>query len=341
VIAELAQRVRAAAHPRKIILAAENEPQRAELMTPTAAGGFGLDAMWNDDFHHAARVALTGRHEGYYHDYRGHAQEFVSAVKRGFLYQGQYYHWQKKPRGTPIGTQPAWSLIAFTQNHDQVANTLYGERLHELTSPGRYRAMTALLLLAPQTPLLFMGQEFAAPQPFAFFADHRPDLATKVHAGRREFLSQFTTYATPSAQEKVPDPAAESTFLAAKLDLAEREDHASVYALHKDLLRVRREDPVIAAQAREMIDGAVLSAHAFVLRWFGGEQGDRLLLVNLGEELELHPAPEPLLAPPLDGEWQMIWSSDEPRYDGPGALHPSTEQGWLLPGESAVLLGAR
>jgi maltooligosyltrehalose trehalohydrolase len=341
VITELARRVRAAAHPRKIILTAENEPQRAELMTPLAAGGFGVDAMWNDDFHHAARVALTGRHEGYYHDYRGHAQEFVSAVKRGFLYQGQYYDWQKKPRGTPIGTQPAWSLVAFTQNHDQVANTLYGERLHELTSPGRYRAMTALLLLAPQTPLLFMGQEFAASQPFAFFADHRPELAAKVHAGRREFLSQFTTYATASAQEKVPDPAAESTFLAAKLDLAEREDHASVYALHKDLLRVRREDPVIAAQSREMIDGAVLSAHAFVLRWFGGEHGDRLLVVNLGAELELHPAPEPLLAPPLDAQWQMIWSSDEPRYDGPGALHPSTEQGWLLPGESAVLLGAR
>src|SRR5262249_10803769 len=149
IIAELARRVRAAAHPRKIILIAENEPQRAELLAPLSDGGCGLHALWNDDFHHSARVASTGRHEGYYHDYRGQAQEFVSAVKRGFLYQGQYYHWQKQARGTPVGAQPAWSLVAFLQNHDQVANTLYGERLHELTSPGRYRALTALLLLAP------------------------------------------------------------------------------------------------------------------------------------------------------------------------------------------------
>jgi maltooligosyltrehalose trehalohydrolase len=341
IIAELADRVRVAAHPRKIILVAENEPQDVRCLLATAQGGFGLDAMWNDDFHHSARVALTGRHEGYYHDYRGHAQEFVSAVKRGFLYQGQYYSWQKKPRGTPLNGQPAWSMVAFTQNHDQVGNTLYGERLHNLTSPGRNRAMTALLLLAPHTPMLFMGQEFAASQPFAFFADHKPELADKVHAGRREFLSQFTTYATPSAQGKVPDPAAESTFLAAKLDLAEREEHAPMYALHCDLLRLRREDPVIAAQAREMIDGAVLSAHAFVLRWFGGAHGDRLLIVNLGEEQDLRPAPEPLLAPPEHSRWQLLWSSDEPRYDGPGALHPDTDEGWLLPGESAVLLRAR
>ena len=236
---------------------------------------------------------------------------------------------------------PAWSLVAFTQNHDQVGNTLYGERLHELTSPGRYRSMTALLLLAPQTPMLFMGQEFAASQPFAFFADHRPELAAKVHAGRRDFLKQFATYATPSAQEKVPDPAMESTFIASKIDLAEREEHLSIYALHRDLLRLRREDPVIAAQAREMIDGAVLSPNAFVLRWFGGLLGERLLVVNLGAELELHPAPEPLLAPPLASSWEMIWSSDEPLYDGPGALSPCSESGWLLPGESAVLLKAR
>ena len=341
VIPELSQRVRAAAHPRKIILVGENEPQRSELLQPPAAGGYGLDALWNDDFHHSARVALTGRHEGYFHDYRGQAQEFVSAVKRGFLYQGQYYHWQKQPRGTPMEALPAWSLVAFTQNHDQVGNTLYGERLHELTSPGRYRSMTALLLLAPQTPMLFMGQEFAASQPFAFFADHRPELAAKVHAGRRDFLKQFATYATPSAQEKVPDPAMESTFIASKIDLAEREEHLSIYALHRDLLRLRREDPVIAAQAREMIDGAVLSPNAFVLRWFGGLLGERLLVVNLGAELELHPAPEPLLAPPLASSWEMIWSSDEPLYDGPGALSPCSESGWLLPGESAVLLKAR
>jgi maltooligosyltrehalose trehalohydrolase len=341
IIAELSGRVRAAAHPRSIILVAENEPQHSEYLAPAEDGGYGLDAMWNDDFHHSARVALTGRHEGYYHDYCGRAQEFVSAVKRGFLYQGQYYHWQKKPRGTPIKDAPAWALIAYIQNHDQVGNTLYGERLHELTSPGRLRAMTALLLLGPHTPMLFMGQEFAASQPFAFFADHKPELAQQVHAGRREFLQQFTTYATPSAQERVPDPADESTFLASKIDLSECDEHGSVYALHADLLRIRREDAVLAMQLRTHIDGAVLGEHAFVLRWFGEAHGDRLLVVNLGSELKLEPAPEPLLAPPLHGKWEMLWSSDEPRYDGPGALTPCTDTGWLLPGESAVLLASR
>jgi maltooligosyltrehalose trehalohydrolase len=341
IVAELSRRVRAAAHPRKIIIVAENEPQHSKLLAPIDQGGYGLDAMWNDDFHHSARVALTGRHEGYYCDYRGQAQEFVSAVKRGFLFQGQYYHWQKKPRGTPLGDAPAWALIAYIQNHDQVGNTLYGERLHHLTSPGRLRAMTALLLLAPHTPMLFMGQEFGASQPFGFFADHHSELAQQVHSGRREFLRQFATYATPSAQEKVPDPAAESTFLASKLDWSERDEHASVFALHVDLLRLRREDSVIAAQSRAMIDGAVLGTSAFVLRWFGAAEGDRLLAVNLGAELKLHPAPEPLLAPPLEGTWTMLWSSDEPRYDGPGAISPCSDTGWLLPGESAVLLSSR
>src|SRR5690242_12831827 len=230
IVTELTRRVRAAAHPRSIIVVAENEPQHSEYIAPVEHGGHGLDAMWNDDFHHSARVALTGRHEGYYNDYCGRAQEFVSAVKRGFLFQGQYYHWQKQPRGTPIADAPAFALVAYIQNHDQVGNTLYGERLHHLTSPGRLRAWKALLLLGPHTPMLFMGQEFAASQPFAFFADHKPELAQQVHAGRRAFLRQFTTYATPSAQDRVPDPAAESTFLASKIDLSECEEHASIYA---------------------------------------------------------------------------------------------------------------
>src|SRR5690606_33709546 len=126
-----------------------------------------------------------------------------SAVKYGFLFQGQYYHWQKKPRGTPTTGLPACAFVAFVQNHDQIANTLYGARLGAMTSPGRARALTALLLLAPQTPMLFMGQEYGASQPFTFFADHNPELARLVHRGRREFVAQFKPYATERAQERV------------------------------------------------------------------------------------------------------------------------------------------
>jgi maltooligosyltrehalose trehalohydrolase len=340
ILAEIAAAARAAAGARRIVLIAENEPQRAECLDPVAAGGYGLDAMWNDDYHHSARVALTGRRDGYFHDHRGTAQEFVSAAKYGFLFQGQYYAWQRQPRGTPVLDRPAWSMIVFTQNHDQVANTLDGRRLHALAAPGRLRAIVALTLLAPQTPMLFMGEEFAASQRFPFFADHCAALRGAVHAGRREFLRQFAHYARPDAQAIVADPCAPATFHAAKLDFSERERNAHVYALYRDLLRLRREDPVIAAQAREALDGAVLAPHAFVLRYFDARHGDRLLAVNLGADLRLPSLAEPLLAPPRGARWHLVWSSEATRYGGLGATDPGAAAGWRLPSDSAALLRA-
>jgi maltooligosyltrehalose trehalohydrolase len=338
VLAELSQRTRKAALPRSIILVAENEPQEAECLRPPEEDGFGLDAMWNDDFHHSARVALCGTHDGYFHDHRGRPQEFISAVKRGFLFQGQYYHWQKKPRGTPITDQPAAALVCFIQNHDQVGNTLDGIRIGHLTSPSRLRAMTALLLLGPETPLLFMGQEFGASTPFRFFADHKPALSAKVFQGRREFLKQFAGYATPDAQARIQDPSAEATFRGSILDFAEREKHAPLYALHRDLIALRKRDRVISRQVRQDIDGAVLGNDAFVLRWFGGADGDRLLVVNLRDELDLHPAPEPLLAPPFGSSWQLVMSTEDPSYGGIGCIVPRADTGWRLSAECAVLL---
>ncbi|HKB89466.1 MAG TPA: malto-oligosyltrehalose trehalohydrolase, partial [Opitutaceae bacterium] len=140
VLAEITRRAREAAHERSIIVVAENEPQHVKLIRPVEQGGYGMDALWNDDFHHTAVVAMTGRNEAYYTDYRGTPQEFVSAVKWNYLYQGQHYSWQKQRRGTPaVGTPPA-DFINFIQNHDQIANSGLGLRLHRLTSPGRYRA---------------------------------------------------------------------------------------------------------------------------------------------------------------------------------------------------------
>lgn len=340
VLAELSRRAREAARPREIVLIGENECQQVIALAPVEKGGYGLDALWNDDFHHAARVALTGRREAYYTDYRGEAQEFISAVKRGFLFQGQHYVWQNKGRGTQVTTEPAGAFIHYIQNHDQVANHLRGERLCALAGPGRIRAITALLLLAPETPFLFMGQEFGASTPFLFFADHNDTLAPLVHQGRRKFLSQFPSYATPEAQREIPDPKAEETFRRSKLDLSERKTHTETYRLHQDLLTLRRQDPVLALQSREEIDGAVLGPQAFVLRFFGPEGDDRLLIINLGPDLDQRPAPEPLLAPVKGRIWRMVWSSDDPRYGGPGAVHPSDSDGWRLPGGSAVFLSA-
>ena len=166
ILAAVARVVRQAAHGRATLLVAENERQQTHMVRPPAQGGYGLDALWNDDFHHSAMVALTGRNEAYYTDHHGTPQEFISALKWGYLYQGQWYTWQQQRRGTPaFGLQPA-TFVTFIQNHDQIANSGRGLRCHRLTSPGRSKALTAVMLLGPGTPMLFQGQEFAASSPF-------------------------------------------------------------------------------------------------------------------------------------------------------------------------------
>jgi maltooligosyltrehalose trehalohydrolase len=338
ILRAIAREVHRKADPRKAIIVAENEPQQVQLVQPPDQGGYGLDALWNDDFHHAAMVTMTGRNEAYYTDYLGKPQEFISTVKYGFLYQGQYYKWQKKRRGSAGLHMPPASKVIFIQNHDQVANSAYGLRCHNLTDPGRFRAMTALLLLAPSTPMLFQGQEFGASSPFLFFADHEPKLAEAVRRGRAEFLGQFPSLATPGMSELFADPSDPATFERSKLDHRERETHAAVLTLHRDLLRLRREDPVFRSQRTNGVDGAVLAEEAFLLRFFGEDEDDRLLLINFGVDLHLSPAPEPLLAPPAGCEWTVLWSSEHPKYGGTGAPALDSPENWRIPGHAAVVL---
>ena len=338
VLEEITRGAREAAHGRGIIIVAENEPQQVKLIRPPDQGGYGMDALWNDDFHHTATVAMTGRNEAYYTDYHGAPQEIVSALKWGYLYQGQRYSWQKQRRGTPaFGIRPA-GFINYIQNHDQVANSGLGLRVHLLTTPGRYRAMTALMLLAPGTPMLFQGEEFASSSPFVFFADHRPKLASAVSEGRADFFTQFRSMATAEMQQLIPDPENPDTFERCKLNFNERERHADVYALHCDLLRLRKEDAAFSSQRAGAFDGAVLGSEAFLLRFFSEVSGDRLLLVNLGRDLHLDAAPEPLLAPPEGRRWEILWSSESPRYGGSGTPPVETDEGWRIPGHATVVL---
>jgi maltooligosyltrehalose trehalohydrolase len=194
------------------------------------------------------------------------------------------------------------------------------------------------LLLAPGTPMLFQGQEFAASAPFLFFADHNPELAKLVRAGRRDFLKQFPTLALPQAQSLLADPDDPRTFERCRLDFSERDRHADIYRLHQDLLKLRREDPVLRLQRPRGVDGAVLAAQAFVVRYFGDGGADRLLFVNLGCDLRLDPAPEPLLAPPEGQRWTVLWSSQALRYGGNGTPPLEGDFNWRIPGEAAVLL---
>lgn len=331
IVAEIVRAARSATH-RRICVVAEEESQRAEVVRD-----WGCDAVWNDDLHHAAHAALTGRNEAWLSQTRGRPQELVSAARRGWLYQGQRSVWRRMRRGTPALDLPGPCFVNFLENHDQVANTNRGLRVRQQTSPGRHRALTAWLLLIPGTPMLFQGQEYGAEQPFLYFCDHEPDLAMQVAEGRGEFLSQF-----PSARamrDQLPLPHDEQTFRRCVLDPGDRRPDHPLVRLHRDLLALRRTDPTLAAQRADRLDGAVLDHEAFVLRFFGKvPANDLLLLVNLGPDLHQSALPEPLLAPPAASRWHLLFSSEDPVYGGEGTPPVFREDGMFLKGHCAVLM---
>ena len=342
IIGAIGRAARETAGDRPIVLIAENERQETKCIKPRAEGGDDLDALWNDDWHHTAMVAVTGNREAYYTDYLGTPQEFISAAKYGFLFQGQPYTWQEAERGYPTLGAPPKAFVCFVENHDQVANTIFGERVRFLTSPGRYRALIGLLLLGPWTPLLFQGQEFGASAAFRYFSDiGDEDLKEAIRKGRFKFLAQFPSVAEPGVQARLPIPAHESTFEGCKLDWDDRYRNPQLYMLHRDLIRLRHDDPRFAELKPRGVDGAVLGEHAFALRYFGEHPAhERLLIVNFGQQELFSPAPEPLLAPPAGHEWQILWTSESAEYGGTGLRRVVNDNGWTIFAEATVALKA-
>ncbi len=342
IMAMIDHEARAAAGRKSIYLVAENEPQDTRIVRGADKKGYGLDALWNDDFHHSAMVALTGRNEAYYHDHLGCAQEFVSSAKYGYLFQGQRYDWQDAPRGRPGFDLSSSNFIHFLQNHDQIANSGTGVRMGKLASPARVRALTALLLLGPQTPMLFQGQEFGATSPFYYFADHSGELVEIVRNGRIDFLKQFPSLKDPAFAEWMPVPAERSTFERSKLDWSARDVNAHVVALHRDLLVLRQKTTVISSgngMLRGLLDGSVLDRKAFLLRFFSGEpKSERLLLVNLGEDLSVMSLAEPLFSAPTGHQWTVLWSSEDIIYGGSGKRPIDFQKRWTLGADTTLLL---
>ncbi|HXH06040.1 MAG TPA: malto-oligosyltrehalose trehalohydrolase, partial [Vicinamibacterales bacterium] len=242
-LAELASAVHAAARGRPALVIAEDSRNLAVLVREPDEGGWGLDGVWADDFHHVVRVMLAGDRDGYYADYEGTTAELAATLRDGWLYQGRMSRYLGAPRGSDPRGVPKRKFVIAIQNHDQVGNRAFGDRLHHAIDPAAYRAASALLLLAPETPLLFMGQEWAATTPFLYFTDHGPELGARVSAGRRREFARFAAFRDERARARIPDPQAESTFLASRLrwEEPERPPHGAVLRLYRRLLALRRE----------------------------------------------------------------------------------------------------
>lgn len=243
---ELASRARAAAGSRKLHLIVENEENDSALLS----GGHDdrqrpYTAQWNDDIHHVLHTAMTGEDFGYYADYAGDGEKLGRSLAEGFVFQGEHMPYRGSPRGRPSGGLPPTAFISFIQNHDQIGNRARGDRLSETAPPLALRAAAALYLLAPQIPMVFMGEEWASRQPFPFFCDFHDELNAIVREGRKKELSRLPGFDDDS-QGAVPDPTDEKTFLSAKLDWkqAESTEQAALCEFYRHLIALRHAEIV-------------------------------------------------------------------------------------------------
>ncbi|MGI9147829.1 MAG: malto-oligosyltrehalose trehalohydrolase [Chloroflexota bacterium] len=314
-LAELTQAVRASLpSERQVVLIAETSENDVRYLKSVDEGGFGFDAVWADDFHHSLRRYLAGDHEGYYADYSGTLEEVAKCIEQGWLYEGQATPRSglQTPRGTPARDRPAYQFMYAIQNHDQVGNRAFGERLHHQIDDHLYRAASTLLLFLPYSPMLFMGQEYGASSPFPYFTQHEPELGKLVTEGRRREFQAFSAFVDPTMRQRIPDPQAESTFSSAKVRVeeADRPPGASLQALYRDLIELRHFDVVLADQVRERMQALALTKDVLVVRRWREHQ-ERLLIVNFGDaEWPAHQ---------LGGGWQVLLNSGRPaRIDGAG-----------------------
>jgi len=252
------------AEGRPLFLIAESDANDPRLVSARRDGGYGLDAMWNDDFHHALHVFLTGEHEGYYRDFCG-CTDLVEALARGFVYAGRYSGWRKRRHGRADPRPRGSQLVGFAQNHDQIGNRPRGDRLSASLSPARTLVAAGIALTAPFIPLLFQGEEWGARTPFPFFCDY-------ADAALRD--------AVRTARGDALDPCARETFLAAKLDWSELDDpqHQRVLAWHRELIALRR-------RTRALCAGALLESDVFCSEkesWLVARRGPYLIAAHIG-----------------------------------------------------------
>jgi len=297
---------------RKAYLIGESAANDARLIRSRERGGFGLDAQWNEDFHHSLHVLLTGEQTGYYQDF-GQLQHLVKAFQEGFVYSGQYSHYRQRRHGVSSIDIPAHHFVVFDQNHDQVGNRMNGERLSQLVPFEALKLAAGIVLLSPFIPLLFMGEEYGETAPFPYFVSHsEPELAEAVLKGRQEEFAKFQW------QGELPNPQDKATFMRAKLNhyLHEKEDNKVLLYFYQELIRLRKETPALACLSKDNIDVQGFEDYKllFLHRW--QEDSEAIAVFNLTDNQVSVTLPIPV------GCWQKSLDSAEERWHGKGSNIP-------------------
>jgi maltooligosyltrehalose trehalohydrolase len=297
---------------RKVYLIGESAANDVRLIRDVSTGGYGLDAQWNDDFHHAVHVMLTGEKTGYYRDY-GKFKQMVKAFKDGFVYSGQYSAYRRRRHGTSSADIPAQRFVIFIQNHDQVGNRAQSERLSGLVSFEKLKLAAALYLLSPFVPLVFMGEEYGETAPFPYFVSHsEPALIEAVRRGRWEEFAAFHW------QGDIPDPQDEATFQLAHLNQQRRNEseHRTLFAYYQELIRLRKQIPALRNPDKKAMKviGDEKEKILFLHRWQLGSEA--VIIYNCGEEESV------VSLQVSEGRWQKLLDSVEVAWGGGGSNIP-------------------
>ncbi|MFC2003947.1 malto-oligosyltrehalose trehalohydrolase [Chloroflexota bacterium] len=297
---------------RNIYLVGESSANDARLIRPPEQGGYGLDAQWNDDFHHALHVLLTGEKTGYYQDF-GELSQLVKAYREGFVYSGEYSPYRRHRHGTSSQGIPTERFVIFSQNHDQVGNRARSERLSHIVSLETLKLAAGIVMLSPFLPLIFMGEEYGETAPFPYFISHSaPALIEAVRRGRRE---EFTAF---DWQGEIPDPQDEATFSKARLNhrLREEGQHKVLYDFYRELIRLRKVNAAFACLSKDNMEARGDEGNSILLvrRWSG--DSEVVIIYNLSDnEIKVRQSVPP-------GQWQKILDSTDARWLGDGGAIP-------------------
>ena len=314
ILREIATGARASTS-RPLFIDAEDHRNLAAMVDDPARGGWGLDGVWADDFHHVMRRLLYGDRHGYYADFVGTTSELACTIERGWLFSGQRSPRRNAPRGTDPSAVPMERFIVCLQNHDQIGNRPHGDRLNHVVAPESWRAASVVLLTVPMTPLIFMGQEWAASTPFQFFTDLEPALGVRVTEGRRREFAEFPEFSTGAGAATIPDPQAPSTFEASRLRWSERNvaPHSFSLNLYRTLMTLRLNHPALGASAELHGDAVALDDDTIAMR---RAEGDEVFWIVArfrtpgGADL----GPIAHVRDPPDSSWRIVLTTEDPRF---------------------------